>query len=467
MRASYALLPLVLARTIVAALSICATDNTSPISPTYYQFQSNGYCQTLCQSSGYAYAVLQGYNCWCSNETPSLNTDMSNCDDSCPGFPSDKCAATGYYGYILVNADLVVTPASSTTSTTPTPTSKSTPTSTTPTPTVPTSTSPTTPSTTSIPATTSATEDTETTEEATSSVATPSVASSTSGVLSALATTSASSTPVLTSSLQPVTSIVYSVKTVTNSATVEYFTTQIATTTTPGATDTSSNNNGINGTNPSKKSNKGFFQSKGKVAGVFTAVGIVIAAILAALLWFLCRKRSDDEDIESSEDYEKKTFDPIQSGALARAGTISASMNRSMAGHGHHHSIGGETMYGPFYSRRASINTNSPQRVDSQVTRSSGNMPKIDDDEYLEIDQRLDPQSAMFINADNSNISLYDEYDYSRKLGVVNPDVSSSLRAVDPEAGMSSVEEEDESALIEEVHHKRDGSDKSGYSYDQ
>lgn len=67
-------------------------------------FQSDGSCQQTCLSS-YAFAILQGSSCWCSDYIPADTTFTSSCDEHCPGFPSDTCGSTssGLFGYIALN----------------------------------------------------------------------------------------------------------------------------------------------------------------------------------------------------------------------------------------------------------------------------------------------------------------------------------------------------------------------------
>lgn len=51
---------------------------------------SNGFCQDHCQGS-YVFAIIQGQNCWCSNEQPANTVSNSQCSDQCPGYPSETC----------------------------------------------------------------------------------------------------------------------------------------------------------------------------------------------------------------------------------------------------------------------------------------------------------------------------------------------------------------------------------------
>jgi hypothetical protein len=69
-------------------------------------YQSLGNCKTVC--SGYDYAVVQGQDCWCANNTPSSDTttSISSCSDTCPGYPYEFCgnAAQGLYGYLALSS---------------------------------------------------------------------------------------------------------------------------------------------------------------------------------------------------------------------------------------------------------------------------------------------------------------------------------------------------------------------------
>jgi cell wall integrity and stress response component len=80
------------------------TLQANPFQPVYNQFQSDGSCQVNCQDS-YAFAVLQGTNCWCSDYAPSDQKQTNLCNDPCPGFPRDWCGnlSAGLYGYIALS----------------------------------------------------------------------------------------------------------------------------------------------------------------------------------------------------------------------------------------------------------------------------------------------------------------------------------------------------------------------------
>lgn len=89
--------------TIVSARDIeyCSNMNTADNDATQNDFQSNGLCYDQCKNS-YAFAIVQGNSCWCSNYAPS--SDSSGCDESCPGYPADMCGNTekALYGYMTL-----------------------------------------------------------------------------------------------------------------------------------------------------------------------------------------------------------------------------------------------------------------------------------------------------------------------------------------------------------------------------
>ncbi|KAG8167607.1 hypothetical protein KVR01_003296 [Diaporthe batatas] len=82
----------------------CASSNTGDGSSASSIYQSQGLCYGTCKDGGYAFAVLQSSDCWCSNLVPSSDdqTSTSNCQSSCPGYPSDYCGGDGTYGYIAL-----------------------------------------------------------------------------------------------------------------------------------------------------------------------------------------------------------------------------------------------------------------------------------------------------------------------------------------------------------------------------
>ncbi|KAK4864374.1 hypothetical protein LT330_009901 [Penicillium expansum] len=103
-----------------SSLAYCASDNTgSSFSAVTDTYQSNGACEATC--ANYALGILQGKKCWCSNVAPSAasQSDTTNCDGACPGYPADSCgsATKGVFAYVEISGnDIVSTAGGSTTS---------------------------------------------------------------------------------------------------------------------------------------------------------------------------------------------------------------------------------------------------------------------------------------------------------------------------------------------------------------
>jgi cell wall integrity and stress response component len=104
------------ARDIVYCSTLNTGDGTDYMTSTY---QSNGLCYDHCEGDGYAFAIVQGSDCWCSNYVPGTTVDTSNCDTDCPGYPDDKCGNTdsNLYGYMTAGNKPSGTTGASTTTT--------------------------------------------------------------------------------------------------------------------------------------------------------------------------------------------------------------------------------------------------------------------------------------------------------------------------------------------------------------
>ncbi|CAK7199738.1 Cell wall integrity and stress response component 4 [Sporothrix eucalyptigena] len=85
-------------------MAYCASVNTGSTPTNTSIYQSDGLCYDFCVDD-YAYAVIQGTDCWCSNYTPTKSSQVSTdeCDASCAGYPSDVCGGDGLYGYMALN----------------------------------------------------------------------------------------------------------------------------------------------------------------------------------------------------------------------------------------------------------------------------------------------------------------------------------------------------------------------------
>lgn len=69
---------------------------------------SNGKCNDRCSGS-YAFAIIQGQNCWCSNQAPGSTTNAFNCNQQCPGYPYEWCGSTSANLYAYFSTGGTVT----------------------------------------------------------------------------------------------------------------------------------------------------------------------------------------------------------------------------------------------------------------------------------------------------------------------------------------------------------------------
>ncbi|KAF2170078.1 hypothetical protein M409DRAFT_19685 [Zasmidium cellare ATCC 36951] len=98
-----------LATSIAAANAVsiryCSNENTGTgFNTGDYVYNTLGYCSTKCQNGSYAYAIVQGHGCWCSNDKPSNIQSPAGCSQQCPGYPAQYCGNTeqGLFGYVEV-----------------------------------------------------------------------------------------------------------------------------------------------------------------------------------------------------------------------------------------------------------------------------------------------------------------------------------------------------------------------------
>ncbi|KAK9483691.1 hypothetical protein V1527DRAFT_472405 [Lipomyces starkeyi] len=377
--------------------TFCSSQNTgSSYQAVYDIYQSYGACMTNCES-GYALAILQDFQCWCSNEAPGDTTSLSSCSvDSCPGYPSDPCGnlIEGLYGYILISPPSGTASASvesTTSSDSATKTARS---------------SHSSKSTASAEA--SSTELTSTTSRLTTSSTSSSSFSSTSTSAS-----SPSSTTSSTSINTPTQSLIVSVVTVVG-GTETLVITQTVSTATPTALSSASllatPNVGSSTTGTAEStshSSSSFWDHKGKVAGTFVAVGIV-ALLLLLILFFLVRRRHHRDDEEPAAGKAPHT-PPMNDLPLAKYGLSGNGRHRSAATTG----AGATTL----------DSEKHPSAVAAAGYGGAYSAPPPSSDRF-QVDQRLDPGTMYVQYHDNySRGSLRDEYDYSRRvLKILNPD---------------------------------------------
>lgn len=317
--------------------NLCSSMNTGSDSKVHVSvYQSTGLCQDSC--SGYAYAILQGKSCWCSNYAPGDTGSSGDCDESCPGFPDDKCGSSnkGMFNYILLS-----TPSGT---------------------------------------------------KSASSASSSSTSSSKSSSTSSSTTTSSSSS----STTMRTTSKSDQVSVVTITGKQETRTVKATSSDPTGVSGAGMHSSPTESATMSKDKqdddNKdSFFDNKGKVAGTFTAVGLVAAALILALIFFLCyrkRKRAEAEGGQTPSSYSGHSPNPLN-----EKGATGLQRDQSNA----------TTLAGIGYDEKG--------RLDNTTI-----VP-------ITVDQRLDPgQMFMRWDQNDSRRSLQDEHDYSRKLRVTNPD---------------------------------------------
>lgn len=160
--------------------------------------------------------------------------------------------------------------------------------------------------------------------------------------------------------------------------------------------------------------------SGGAIAGVVigTLLGIAVIALAAFLLWR--RRKSSDAEGGSSGSPKRK------GSVLSRAGLLGAARPQSMA----------EVNYDDPYSANPTTRTNSfrhsmmfgaasaTEGIAPAGPLGSGSDSGSDKrlSKPLVYDQRLNP-TALWVHHDNgSRVSMQDQQDYSRPLGLANPD---------------------------------------------
>ncbi len=164
--------------------------------------------------------------------------------------------------------------------------------------------------------------------------------------------------------------------------------------------------------------------SSGAIAGavVGSLLGLAALALAAFLLWRR-RKTTDAEDQDTSSRFKRTTS------VLSRTGLLSRGRPQSMAegaldqdnfngGNSVRHSV----LFGA--GAAGAVEPSSPLEG-SQDDSGSGSRRLS---RPLVYDQRLNP-SALFANAEanGSRVSMQDQQDYSRPLGVINPDARASF----------------------------------------
>lgn len=467
--------------------AVCARYNTGSGSASKQdQWMSNGLCHDHCL--GYAYAVTNGNLCWCSNYAPGDTVDIGECNQGCPGIDLEKCGGDNAFGYVKLPgmaSGTMFDPSKSTSTTKPATLSAPPPLTT---PRTTTSTSPplsapppapvllqvlfqtlvllvtlvvelvvtktnqktqttTTVHTTEVLVTTTSTIETSeepslsdepslSTEPSLSSESSLSLDSSSSQSSLQLSLSAELSVSLAESSslLGPTTVVL--VMTVDGAPEV---TTRFITTLPDAAATNATTADAVP---QDHKKLKGFFDLAGKVAGTFTAVGVVVVALAALLLWCCCcagRRSVADDDDYTDEDH--LVVEP------EKAATQVNYLNTPLS-------------VPPAYSKSNVTTTQQQVRRlpsfsgmlglmgantsnDKEMIRSQSRKKLIpSEDEIIvppapQLDLRLDPLT-MFLSQNLLQKLLDDDVDYSRRvLRVANPDHTQSGLSKDPQEGMS------------------------------
>ncbi|KAM9913559.1 hypothetical protein OXX69_001484 [Metschnikowia pulcherrima] len=431
-------------------LNLCSSTNLGG-AETSYEFMSNGYCRDYCSNAGYTVAITQNYNCWCSTAVPESTVNSDSCDTGCPGYSEqEKCGGDGVYGYVVFgsastssgvssssalatsasteksSSARVSTFSSESTSSTiissaRTATSLSTSTaassaiSTYTSSSRSSSASSTTPSSSLISASSatsmSGTSQSSETTESSSAPSTSSSASQQSSPTSSAPSTS-SSPESSRSSVSMLATTVVSVVTINGSVSQQVSTKYVTASVTSQPSSTQL---------PAAGSKNAFFDSSAKVAGTFTAVGVVVVALIATLVYCCCfaggahRDEYSDEEKQYSSDENsvvKSPAVPPDFGAKSRTSSHSNlkrnSSNKSIM------SLFNGGASTPEIGRSQSRKKLNPK---NEALDSAGPIMAP----ITEFDNALDPR-AMFAEYNHSKLSLNDENDYSRRIWhVTNP----------------------------------------------
>ncbi|KAK5271774.1 Cell wall integrity and stress response component 4 [Exophiala xenobiotica] len=398
------------------AISYCSPENNAGSNPGYYsQYMSNGLCQNHCQGS-FAFAVIQGYNCWCSNYVPADQESTYDCNQQCPGFGSEWCGSTdaGLYGYYLLSPGVPLGTSGSSGSSTPsTSSSPSVSTSQFVSGSSSTSTSDA-PETTFLPSssfspvvtvgssqssdeassvTYTASSAALTTSSSSTSSLTPSSTSSSTYIPPTTSSDPPTTSPTPTSSPTPSPSEVYtSVTTVTGEVR-----TILVTPTPTTSSDATLGQSATGG---------GSGVSAGKVVGIVLGSAVGVGALIGAAVYVWFRRRQRRR--QGTDGRPETSFIP-RTGDTSPSNNIPSRQVSQLSSSG---------LLGNKVPRINTANMTNGSDPRSAEPGSAGF-----DRRSLATDQRLNPY-ALYIHDEGhvSNVSLQDNQDYSRQLRVANPD---------------------------------------------
>ena len=208
----------------------------------------------------------------------------------------------------------------------------------------------------------------------------------------------------------------------------QYVTDSPSSTDEPESTSSSGSSNEAGADENKSKENNSFFDSTGKVAGTFTAVGVVVLGFLLGIV-YCCFKKSHDDYADEENQYSSDEYSINNEKAMMPA-VIPDSKNSSTVSSNLKRDNSNKSIFSYF---TAANNNSGVTRSSSRkkLTKHSRNDLVQSHDPILggqimfpitEFDSRLDPD-AMLMNNNESKKSFGDENDYSRKiLTVANPE---------------------------------------------
>jgi len=348
----------------MARNDLCSGENTSNQQPTTSLYMTDGLCFDTCKAS-FAYGLVRGQQCYCSNVAPGDTVNVSECSDPCIGYPQDLCGnvGAGLFRYVQIGTPTSTAPSTSSSSSSSSSSLSS-----------------------SSSSASSSSSDSSSSSVSSSSSSSGSSSSSapnaSSSVIVAISTVYLTPSPSAGSDPSSSTSPIVSIVTVYGPATTQ--------TVLPSASPTlaAANSAQTSDASLSETPSNSFFSDPGKVAAVFTIVGVVLAVILGLGLFFCMRRRRNQSRQVVEDDINSLTGDTI----------VNSSSKRS------------RSSFGLFNEKTSGLPSSTRTPSDEGISP--------------QVDQRLDPRSFVLRFEDNySSTSLRDDEDYSRRvLHVANPD---------------------------------------------
>jgi cell wall integrity and stress response component len=352
-----------------ASIAYCSSQNTADTDATFWTYQSNGWCSDHCRGQA-AFAIVLTNNCWCSDYIPGEQTDTGDCNDDCPGFPSEKCGNKdkNLYGYIQLGDPSGTQAASQPSATSP-------------------SSAPASPISSST--STQAPDPATVFRTVTASVPVVSSTPPPSSEASTISKTTPSSAPATDA---PVETPVTSVRVVTLSGAI-HTETVVTQPNTTGAPTLSQN----------QKKSTPIGAIVGGVLGGLALLGVIVGLVL----FFLWKKRKEQREEDATD---------AQNGVQRNVSTMSkAGLLRGEKQYPQYPPQIATTFQSSKRNSRLDFDNTSISPISASDRRSS--RPVI-------FDQRLNPSAIMILDngSRGSLASLDDSHDYGRALNVTNPD---------------------------------------------